>query len=162
LPRSESWPSFEASISRASSFCRLCSHDGHVVDRHLHLFVVALVGLGDQLVDLAARDLRQDAVAFADGQQNRVQHLVDALDHLAMHAVEQRCLAALRETPSLDASTRRMISCNTSIESSSRPRCALGARHAVVDCMSVCAMTVPPFPAGPVQLPAFAYQCMSA
>jgi hypothetical protein len=59
--------------------------------------VVALVGLRDQLVDLAGRNLRQNAVAFADGQQDRVQHLVDALNHLAMNAVEQGCLAALGE-----------------------------------------------------------------
>ena len=61
-------------VSRANSFCRLCSTHGHVVDGDLHFFVVALVGLRNQLVDFAIGDLRQDAVAFADGQQDRVQH----------------------------------------------------------------------------------------
>ncbi len=50
--------------------------------------MIALVGLGDQFVDLAVGDLRQNAVAFADGQQNRVQHVVDALHHFAMDAVK--------------------------------------------------------------------------
>ena len=56
-------------------------HDGDVVDRLLHLLVVALVGLRDQFVDLAVGDLGQNAIAFADGQQDGVQHLVDALEH---------------------------------------------------------------------------------
>jgi hypothetical protein len=55
LPRSESWPSFDASISRAELLLQALQHDGHVVDRQLHLLVVALVGLGDELVDLAVR-----------------------------------------------------------------------------------------------------------
>ena len=38
---------------RASSFCRSLQHLGDIVDRQLHLFVIALVGLGDQFVDLA-------------------------------------------------------------------------------------------------------------
>ena len=42
-------------------------HLGHVVDGNLHLFVVALVVLRNQFVDLAARNLSQDAVTFADG-----------------------------------------------------------------------------------------------
>ena len=76
-------------------------HDGHVVDGLLHLFVIALVGLGDQLVDLAVGDLRQDAVAFADGQQNRVQHGVDAAHDLGIRALELFRLAALGELPFL-------------------------------------------------------------
>ena len=68
-------------------------YDGHVVDGELHLLVVALVGLRDQLVDLAVGDLRQDAVAFADGQKNRIEHLVDPLNHLTIGAVES-CGAA--------------------------------------------------------------------
>ena len=59
--------------------------------------MVALVGLRNQLIDLAARNLRQYPVALADGQQNRVQHLVDALDHLAVDSIEDGRLAALRE-----------------------------------------------------------------
>ena len=70
----------------------------HVVDGLLHLFVIAFVGLRDQFVDLAAGDLRQNAVAFADRQQNRIQHLVDALHHFAMDALKLVGLAALVET----------------------------------------------------------------
>ena len=72
--------------------------NGHVVHGNLHLLVVAFVGLRDQLVNFAAGNLRQNAIAFADGQQNRVQHLVDALNNLAVRAVEERRLAALGET----------------------------------------------------------------
>ena len=60
--------------------------------------MIALVGLGDQFVDLAVGDLGQDAVAFADGQQDRIQHLVDALHHFAMDALKLVGLAALVET----------------------------------------------------------------
>ena len=49
----------------------------HAVDGLLHLFVIALIILGDQLIDPAAGNLGQDAVAFADRQQDRVQHSVD-------------------------------------------------------------------------------------
>ena len=68
-----------------------------VVDRQLHLFVIALVGLGDQFVDLAVGDLRQDAVAFADRQQNRIQHGVDAAHDLGVGALELFRLAAFGE-----------------------------------------------------------------
>ena len=85
-------------------------HDGHVVDRLLHLFVVALVGLRDQLVDLAVRNLRQDAVAFADGQQNRVQHGVHAAHDIGVGALELLRLAALGSCPSFDASVSRLSS----------------------------------------------------
>jgi hypothetical protein len=97
LPRSESWPSFDASMSRAISFCRLCSHDGHIVDGLLHLLVVALVGLGNQLVDLAGRDLRQNAVAFADGQQDLVQRVVDPFHNAAEVALVPGGVGARRE-----------------------------------------------------------------
>ena len=63
--------------------------------------MIALVGLRDQLVDLAVRDLRQNAVAFADGQQNRVQHGVDAAHNLGIRALELLRLAALGELPFL-------------------------------------------------------------
>ena len=53
----------------------------------------------DQLVDLAVGDLRQNAVAFANGQQDRVQHLVHALNQLAMHAIEERGFAAFAQAP---------------------------------------------------------------
>ena len=70
---------------------------GHVVDRQLHLFVVALVGLGDQFVDPAVRDLRQDAVSLADREENRVEHFVDALDHFALNTIELNYPASLRQ-----------------------------------------------------------------
>jgi hypothetical protein len=44
--------------------------------------------------------LGQNAVSFADGQQNRVQHFVDALNDFAVKIVELVCTAALGE-PSL-------------------------------------------------------------
>ena len=51
--------------------------------------MVALVGLGDQFVDLAFGDLRQNAVAFADRQQDGVQHFIHTLDQFAVRAIEQ-------------------------------------------------------------------------
>ena len=74
-------------------------HRAHMVDRELHLLVVALVGVGDQLVDLAVGDLGQDAVAFADGQQNCIEHGVDAADDLGIRAAELLGLAAFGELP---------------------------------------------------------------
>ena len=97
LPRSESCPSVEASVRRISSFCRPCTTDADVVDGLLHLLVIALVGLGDQFVDLAVGDLRQNAIAFADGQQNRVQHGVDTAHDIGVSAAELVGLAALGE-----------------------------------------------------------------
>ena len=61
--------------------------------------MVALVGLGDQFVDLAIRNLRQDAIAFADGQQDRIQHFVDALHDFAIHTLELIQPASLGEPP---------------------------------------------------------------
>ena len=75
-------------------------HHGHVIDRNFHLLVVALVGLRDQLVDLAAGNLRENAIALTDGKQYRIQHLVDTLDHFAMYAIEDCRLAPFGE-PSL-------------------------------------------------------------
>ena len=59
--------------------------------------MVALVGLRDQLVDLAVGDLRQDAVAFADGEKDGVEHLVDASNHLGISTLELLRLAAFGE-----------------------------------------------------------------
>ena len=70
-------------------------HGGDVVDRLLHLLVIALVGLRDQLVDLAVGDLRQDAVAFADRQQDRIQHGIHATDDVGIRAAELVRFAAL-------------------------------------------------------------------
>ena len=73
-------------------------HQRNIIDRDLHLFVVALIVLCDQLIDLATRNLGQHPIAFADGQQDGVEHLVDTLNHLALYAVKQRGLAAFRES----------------------------------------------------------------
>ena len=84
-------------LGQPSHFFLQRLHDySHIIDGDLHLLVVALISLRDQLVDLAARYLRENPVALPDGKQNRVQHLVDALNHLAMDAVKDGCLAALR------------------------------------------------------------------
>ena len=90
---------FFRSLGQARHFLLQALHyDRHIVDRLFHLFVVALVGLGNQLVDLAVGDLRQDAIAFANRQQNRVQHFVDALHDFAMDPIELLDPAALGET----------------------------------------------------------------
>ena len=60
--------------------------------------MVALVGLGNQFVDLAVGDLGQDAVAFANRQQDGVQHFVDALHDFAIDPVKLVGPAALGET----------------------------------------------------------------
>ena len=91
-------------------FLQVLHNDGDIVDRLLHLFVVALVGLGDQFVDLAAGDLRQDAVAFADGQQDGIQHGVHAADDFGVRALELLGLSAIGELPFLGGSVRRAIS----------------------------------------------------
>ena len=67
----------------------MLQNDANAVDVLLHLLVVALVGLGDQLIDLAVGDLVEDTIALADGQKNGVQHLVDAFDDLGVGALEQ-------------------------------------------------------------------------
>ena len=72
-------------------------NQSHVVDGLLHLFVVALVSLGDQLVDFAVGDLGQNAVAFADGQQDGVQHGVHAAYNLGVSALELLGFAAVGE-----------------------------------------------------------------
>ena len=72
---------------------------GHGVDGLFHIFVVATVGLGDQLVDLAGGNLREDAVAFANGKQDRVEHLVDATHHRGIGALELLRLATLGQLP---------------------------------------------------------------
>ena len=59
--------------------------------------MVALVGLSDQLVDFAVGDLRQNAIAFADRQQDGVQHGVDAVHDLRVCALELLRLAAIGE-----------------------------------------------------------------
>ena len=57
--------------------------------------MIAFVGLRNQLVDLAGGNLRENAVAFPDGQQNRVQHGVDAADNFGIRALELFRLAAI-------------------------------------------------------------------
>ena len=101
LPRSRKLSFFRGVGQPHQFFLQALQHDGHVVDGLLHLFVIALVGLGDQFVDLAVGDLRQDAIAFANRQQNRVQHGVDALHHLAMDAFKLFRPGALAQPPFL-------------------------------------------------------------
>ena len=67
----------------------------HIIDRQLHFLVVAAVGVRDHFVDLAGADLCQNAVAFADGQQDCIEHLVHALDHFAITPIEQLRPSAL-------------------------------------------------------------------
>ena len=126
---------------------------GHVVDGHFHLFVIAFVDLADQLVDLARGNLGQNAVAFADGQQDRVQHFVDALNHLAMNAVEQGCLAALGEAAFLG----RVHQAHDLIQHQRRIvfNDSFGGAGTILNPMSVSAMTVP----GALRLPVFTYHC---
>ena len=69
----------------------------HLVDGNLHLFVVALVGLCDQFVDLALGDLSQDAIPFADGQKNGVEHFIDAAHDLGVGAGKLLGLATFAE-----------------------------------------------------------------
>ena len=59
--------------------------------------MIAFVGLRDQLVDFAVGDLVQDTVAFADGQQNRIQHGIDATHDVGIRAAELVRFAALGE-----------------------------------------------------------------
>ncbi len=63
--------------------------------------MVALVGLGDQFVDLAHRDLRQNAVAFSDRQQDGIEHGVHALHHLAIDAFKLFQSGPLAQAPFL-------------------------------------------------------------
>ena len=79
----------------------------HAVDGILHLVVVALAGDLDLLAQVAAADQREHAVAFADGQQDGVQHLVDALHDARVGALELLGLAAFRELPFARASVSR-------------------------------------------------------
>ena len=70
---------------------------GYAVNRLLHLLVVAAVGLGDQLVDLARANPRQNAIALSDWQKDRVEHRVHAFDHFAVAAFESLGLPAFAE-----------------------------------------------------------------
>ena len=128
-------------------------HNGHVVDRDLHLLVVAFVGLGDELVDLTVRDLSQNAIALADGQQNRVQHFVDALNDLAMKIVELGCPAALGE-PSL---LGRVHQPHDLLQH--KYRIVVGwmrlDTRASVGCVPILAISIP----GAMQLPVLVDQC---
>ena len=64
------------------------AHEGDVVDRRLHVFMVALVDRGDRLADIAARNLRQHTVALGNGQHYRVHHVVYGFEHLASDTLE--------------------------------------------------------------------------
>ncbi len=84
------------SFSEAGQFLLQTLQDAcDVIDGLLHLLVIALVSLGDQFIDLAVGNLGQDAVAFADGQQNGVEHGVYAAHDLCIRALELLWLAAI-------------------------------------------------------------------
>src|SRR5271165_5033361 len=70
----------------------------YAVDRILHLLVIALADNLDPLSQVAATDLPENAVAFANGQQDRVEHRVHALDQFAVIAFEPLHPPALAET----------------------------------------------------------------
>ena len=59
--------------------------------------MIALVGLRDQLVDLAVGNLGQDAVAFTDWEEDGVEHGVDFSHEIAIAALEILGLAALAQ-----------------------------------------------------------------
>ncbi len=76
-------------VGQASQFLvQTPHHRRDIVDRLLHLLVIAFISLGNQFVDLAVRDLGEDAVAFSNGKQDGVQHRVHALYHPAMNALK--------------------------------------------------------------------------
>ena len=56
-----SLPCFREISQSHSSLLQTLQDFGHVVDGQLHLFVIALIGLGNQFVDLAVGDLRECA-----------------------------------------------------------------------------------------------------
>ena len=59
----------------------------YAVDGVFHFGVIALAVDFHLLAKVAAANQREHAVAFADRQQDGVQHLVDALDDLAVFAL---------------------------------------------------------------------------
>ncbi len=76
-------------------------HQGDVVDRLLHFFVIAFINLRNQFVDLAVGDLREYPVAFPDRQQNRIQHGIHAAHDFGVRALKMFGFAALGELPVL-------------------------------------------------------------
>ncbi len=85
-------------VGQASHFLLQVLHHGRdVVDRQFHLLVVAFVGLGDQFVDFATRDLGENAVGLADRQENRIQHAVHAANNLRVGAVVLAGVGARRK-----------------------------------------------------------------
>ena len=97
-------------VSRASLLLQALQHHGYVVDGLLHLFVIAAVGLRDQFVDFARADLRQNAVTFADGQQDRIEIMFTPSTSLRL--VPSNCSALPRSLrrPAREASTSRSTS----------------------------------------------------
>ena len=72
--------------------------------------MIALIGLGNQFVDLARRDLPQNAVTFSDRKQDGVEHLIHAAHDAGIGPGELFGLAPLAGWPSLEATVRRAIS----------------------------------------------------
>src|SRR5579872_605971 len=74
-----------AVVDQLGEFGLKTLHDEcNIIDVLLHLLMVALVGLGNQFVDPSGSDLAEDAVALADWQQDRIEHLVNALDDVGV------------------------------------------------------------------------------
>ena len=59
--------------------------------------MITTVGLGNQLIDLAVGDLSKDAVAFSDGQEDGIEHFVDAPHDAGIGAGKLLRLATLTE-----------------------------------------------------------------
>ena len=62
----------------------LLQHLPDGVDIKLHLFMVAMIGLGDQLIDPTLGNLIENAVALANRQQNGIEHFVKASQKLGV------------------------------------------------------------------------------
>ena len=67
----------------------------NAVDGIFHALMIAVTFDLHLLAEIAATDQAQNTVAFCDGQQNGVQHAVDAFDHSREIALEPVGLAAL-------------------------------------------------------------------
>ncbi len=63
-------------------------YSSDIIHGQFHLFVIAPVGLSNQLIHFATGDLGKNAIAFTDRQQDGVEHFIDAQHHFAMNSGE--------------------------------------------------------------------------
>ena len=77
-------------------------YQGDVVDVLFHFLVIAVIGRGDQFIDLAAGHLIKDAVALADRQKDSVKQYVDVAEDFLEVAGGQSRIGAIGQTPLLD------------------------------------------------------------